>query len=363
MAGAGRSFISLTVVLALTAGLLLASPEIPAYADEPAENERSGQYEDPDTAAGDQSDEVERDRGGVLGWLGGLLNRDSEEQRRAGDGTAGPEVGASGVLPSRERAPIGEQLPEARRVRELVEERTAHARLFELTDGRVQAEISADPVHYQDAEGVWREIDTEVEPSDRSGFVASNEANSLASWFGDRSDRLVRVEHEGRSVVLGVAGGARPLEPQAEGDVVTYPGVFADADLRYQVAAGAVKEQIILDAAPASGDAVFTFTVDLEGLEARKRGDGSIAFFAEEGDGPPPVVMPRPFMVDSGDDPSSALGYAHSDEVSQTLGHQDGQLTVTVTADGDWLRDADRVYPVVIDPTVEVAPPPAESRT
>jgi hypothetical protein len=60
-------------------------------------------------------------------------------------------------------------------------------------------------------------------------------------------------------------------------------------------------------------------------------------------------VMPAPFMDD-------AAG-AHSDAVAVTLtesvaGAGDGQWALTLTPDRGWLAAAERVYPVVVDPTI-----------
>ncbi|MEQ4205797.1 DNRLRE domain-containing protein [Actinopolymorpha sp. B9G3] len=66
--------------------------------------------------------------------------------------------------------------------------------------------------------------------------------------------------------------------------------------------------------------------------------------------------MPKPFMYDSTDDADSPYGKVWSDKVTQTASQQGSQVTVTVRADGDWLADSARKFPVVVDPTIKLAP-------
>jgi hypothetical protein len=62
------------------------------------------------------------------------------------------------------------------------------------------------------------------------------------------------------------------------------------------------------------------------GLQATERQDGSIAFAAAAG-APPALVMPKPFMMDSGPDSSSPYGTAWSGAVAHS-GRDLGQLRV-----------------------------------
>ena len=273
-----------------------------------------------------------------------------------GKADAGDDSGRL-ALARREAAPVGRPLAPARRVGELTARRRANGKFFELADGRVQAELSSAPVHYRDGQGRWRDIDTRVAATgSRPGFAYGNQANTFGSFFGRRSDRLVGVQLGGQAVEVGLAGPGRPLSPQVEGDRVTYRGAAGGADLVYQVTPGALKEQLVLAKPPA--DPTWTFVLDLDGLVARQRQDGSVAFYGRSGEGEPLLVMPRPFMTDSADDPSSPYGKAWSDRVTQSVTQQGSRVQVTVIADGAWLASPQRKYPVVVDPTIKIEPTP-----
>ncbi|SES47801.1 RHS repeat-associated core domain-containing protein [Actinokineospora terrae] len=235
------------------------------------------------------------------------------------------------------------------RVRELTDLRTATSRRFEMSDGMVEAEVSAQPQHFRAGDGAWQPIDTTVRERAGGGYVYANDTNAFASSFGDTTDRLARFAWNGTEVDLGVDGPAKPVRPEVERDSVTYPGAFDGADVRYRVTPDALKEEIVLTA-PAK-EPVYRFAVRLDGVVPQQRPDGSIAFF-RGGEGAPVYTMPAPFMVDSAKDAKKA----RSDKVSQTVEQRDGRITVTVRADAAWLAAPERQYPVVIDPTITIEP-------
>ncbi|MEV4764361.1 DNRLRE domain-containing protein [Micromonospora chokoriensis] len=277
----------------------------------------------------------------------------------SGSGRAKPEVISAG-LAVQEKPPEAKKWPPQKRVKELTGKRTANGKVFQLSDGRTQAEISMVPLHYRDAKGTFQTIDTRVRPVKEKGYVQGNRTNSFTSLFGDSSDELVRFEQGGRSIELGLEGAAKGVTPTVSGSTVTYAGVAGGADVVYDVTSTALKEKIVLRRAP-SGPVSYTFTLDTAGLTAQQREDGSIAF-VRPGGGEPVFVMPAPFMYDAKDDKASPVGKVWSDKVTQRVSQTGGRSTITVTADGGWLADRARVYPVVIDPTIKVQPVPTDAQ-
>ncbi|WP_445319867.1 golvesin C-terminal-like domain-containing protein [Micromonospora sp. ZYX-F-536] len=290
-----------------------------------------------------------KDDEGLLSRLGGA----ARQLVNGGPRGAEPEVVSAGLSLS-EQPPAAKKLPTPKRVREVPDRRTANGRVFQLSDGRLQAELSALPMNYRDAKGHWQPIDTRVRPATRDGYVQQNSTNSFTSLFGGRTDNLVRFERDGRAVQLGLAGGERTAAPKVDGSTVTYPGLAGGADLVYDVTAAALKEKIVLRQAP-EGPVSYTFTLDTEGLVAQPRADGSIAFVRPDG-GDPVLVMPPAYMYDSAKTPATSTA------VSQRVQQMYGQTTVTVSADASWLRDKARTYPVVIDPTIKIQPVPIDGQ-
>ncbi|URN11945.1 hypothetical protein LUW77_09490 [Streptomyces radiopugnans] len=201
-----------------------------------------------------------------------------------------------------------------------------------------------------------------MRPSDAEGFEFANTANTGRSWFGSDPRRLMRFANEtGQGVTIGLqdATGAK-LKPRAEGDTVTYAGALPGADLSYEVGPGRVKENITLAERP-DEPVSFTFILDVDKLTPKAREDGSIAFYGEH-PGVPVMEIPAAYMTDARKDASSPYGYAHSNDVTQKLTRHGDDWRLTVTPDADWLAAKERRYPVVVDPTVSIAPTLKRSR-
>ncbi|MEV6249756.1 sugar-binding protein, partial [Streptomyces sp. NPDC051742] len=258
----------------------------------------------------------------ALGWF----SDDDERQDAKPPSDDRPEIA------SREKLPAGKAAAKPKRVAELTGKRSANARYWMLSDGRVQAEVSAVPTGYRAGKS-WKDIDPTVVTSDAEGFAFSNTTNAARSSFGADAGRLLRFEAGGHTVTLGLVGAGK-LAPVAKGDTVTYKDAVRGADLSYVVGPGRVKENIVLDAKP-SGPVSFTFTLDAGGLTPKANKDGSISFFGEGAD--PVLVIPAAFMTDARKDASLPFGSGYSSAVRQKLAKAGGGWTLTVTPDAKWL--------------------------
>jgi len=280
----------------------------------------------------------------------------------AGDSTPKARTLAAGGGPMVTRGPRQVKAPPARRVRELTSRRTANTRVYQLSDGRMQADVSAGPVNYQDSRGRWQPINTTVRSATQPGYQFGNTTNTFLSFFGATPGRLVRFEAPGGGWLSLGLDGTQAGRPSVNGNTVTYPGVASGAGLSYQVTPGALKESITL--ASASAAASFSYTIKVGGgLVPHQRPDGSIAF-GRAGLGAPVLVMPKPFMTDSRPDRWSPYGFSWSPNVSQRVQWDaaTGLLHVSVSANSAWLHQPGRKFPVVIDPTIEIAPTPTTAQ-
>lgn len=190
-----------------------------------------------------------------------------------------PAVPGQASEPQQVQASAPQSKITAHRTVELTELRTETTKRFRMSDGTIEAELSAGPVHYRDNAGHWQDIDTRVAASDKPGYGFGNSKNSFRSDFGMRSDQLVGFEAAGRSISLGVAGAGRAVTPTVSGNQVTYPDVFGTADVRYRVGPKSLKEEIVLHQVPEV--ATYTFDLKLAGLSARAEQDGSIGFYRD----------------------------------------------------------------------------------
>ncbi|MFC4075642.1 DNRLRE domain-containing protein [Salinithrix halophila] len=261
------------------------------------------------------------------------------------------------TLYTNEEAPVGDKVPTPVKEKELTDERDANTKVFKLKDGRLQKEVTASPIHYQDGQGNWKPIDPDVKATDSSGFVYANKSNTFQTFFGKTAERVLRFEEGKHQIDFGAVDG-KDVQPEAKENRVTFPGLWSHADLLYDIGSDSLKETIRLQEAP--DDPTYSFSLKLKGLVAKKQADGSIAFLSES-KGRVVYTMPKPFMIDSQKDDESPHGYTTSEQVTQSLKQDGDQVTVTLKADRAWLHDEARKYPVHIDPTIEIAPTPAQS--
>lgn len=268
---------------------------------------------------------------------------------------APPPAARLGKVSSAAVAPGGK--PE--RVREQDWKRTESAKSFVMSDGTTQTVLSTEPVHYKDSKGKWRDIDTKV-TAGAGEDAFENAKNVFRSRFGKSSDRLVTFEAGGASIRLGAAGDKRKVTPTAKGSAVVFPDVFGTADVRYRVSRTGLKEEVVLaSAADAAGE--YTFELQTSGLIAKEQADGSIGFFKKNDDKLPKYVIPAPFMYDAS--AQNRLGQpGYSDKVTQTITQQGGKSLLTLKPDQTWLKAKERVFPIVIDPTIVVVPDPAAAQ-
>ncbi|MFE6588866.1 DNRLRE domain-containing protein [Streptomyces sp. NPDC057781] len=329
-----RRLLATTVVLAVASAL---APTTPAFAQPP---------------------DTERLASGVKNFLGV-----GDDEAEPVDPPSLPDTDVA----ANERLPKGKAAAEPKRVKELKERRTPHARYWQLSDGRIQSEVSSVPDAYPTGQGkerAWKPIDSEVTDTGRKGFDKANTTNLAHTYFSSRPGELVRFElDEGHWVSLGLKDpAAKKLTPVTDGNTVTYKNAFGEgADLQYTVGNGSVKEGIVLRERPATAP-VYEFTLDTHGLKAKAQDNGSIALYSESaGPGRPELVIPAPFMTDSKKDASSPYGTKSSDAVQQKLTGKDGSYEVSLRPDAKWLTADARQYPVTVDPTITIAPTPSQS--
>jgi RHS repeat-associated protein len=286
----------------------------------------------------------------VKGWFGG------------GHKTPKPPVGPKDAIADRQKLPPGKKLPPAHRVRELAGRRTPSARYWKMSDGTTQAEVSAVPLSYQAAGGDWKAIDTKIGQASRSGYAFANTSNLARSYFGSRSSDLLRFEADGKhTVTLGLTGAVKAVTPVAKDDTVTYHDLAAGADFTYRVGRGEVKEDIVLNKAPAH-PVSFTFSLNTGGLSPRQGRDGSIALYGGNESGRPVAVIPAAVMYQAPANSDSPVVDLSHGPVTQKLTRAGSSWRITLTPDAKWLSASGRRFPVTVDPTVMLAPTPSTSQ-
>lgn len=122
---------------------------------------------------------------------------------------------------------------------------------------------------------------------------------------------------------------------------VSYDGIQKNVDLDYYVYGRSLKEDIILNAIPDIAE--FTFGFTFSGLCPVLNEDNSVTF--KDSNGTPVFYIASPFMSDYGD------GY--SNDIAVVLTPTQNGCEYKLIPNRDWLESPERVYPVVIDPSVQ----------
>jgi RHS repeat-associated protein len=272
-----------------------------------------------------------------------------------------PPPGPKDAIADRQKLPPGKKAPTPYRVKELTDERTPSARFWKLSNGQTQVDLSAVPTSYKSASG-WKAIDTNVIGTTRKGYALANTTNLAGSWFGDSSSDLLRFEADAKhTVTLGLAGPAKGAKPSVKGDTVTYFGLASGADLTYRVGSGEVKEDIVLDKAP-TAPVSFTFDLKTAGLTPKQNKDGSIGLYGGDETGRPVMEIPAAVMFQGPANTDSPVVDLTHGPVGQKLTRVGSSWQVTVTPDAKWLAAPGRRFPVTVDPTIEISPPPTTAQ-
>lgn len=231
---------------------------------------------------------------------------------------------------------------------EIVDRRTATSKTFATQDPmQFKSTFYSGPVHYQDAQGKWQEIETNLEPA--LGGVFSSRANSFQLQVTNGLDLgpIAKISLSPlQSFAFGLEGAL--LSPATPiGDKILYPGIKPGVDIELQSLATGLKETIILRSASAPRS--YLFPLELSGMRPELQDNGDIVYVGTDGQ----ILgrTPRGFMHDSNVDEQSDEPQ-YSDGVQYELVWTSvSSVALRVTVDDTWLSSPDRVYPVYVDPT------------
>jgi hypothetical protein len=229
--------------------------------------------------------------------------------------------------------------------------RTAQSTTFGNPDGTFTTRSYGSPVNWKDPSGAWQVIDTSL--ASRSDGRLHNKSGPFdVSFAGSSSGSdIATVSKDGVSASFGAPDGASSRSAATSGSQVQFGNVLPGVDLQYQVSSDqSVKEQVVLHSPPAAtGDLTYRFPLHLNGLTPRQETDGGVGLYNAAGT--KVLGIPAGAMTDSNVDPHS--GNAARAPVQISLDQTSSSSAVVVHADGTWLRDPARVYPVSIDPTIQ----------
>ena len=312
-----------------------------------------------------------------------------------------PPAAGSAALPPAETSGI-EESSEVCIVEEDLSKRGEYEKHFLCSDGTYIAVTYAESVHYLDADGTWADTDVALSlntASSRYEAQSGGFAVSFASAYSASAQQPAAVSMtDGAfpvSWTTAVAGTLLPAagrsglqasasfdalvpytpsvsvltaqqsqaaslqsfagRPVADADsfaapdrisVAQYTGIAqtagqsAGVSLRYSVSQHRIKEDIIIADKSAVTD--FVTTLDIGALTAAPQDDGSVLL--TDGNGDTVYTVGVPYLYDA--------EYNVSYDVEVTVSQTGSVCRITYSPDREWMFSDERVYPVVLDPTI-----------
>lgn len=238
---------------------------------------------------------------------------------------------------------------------EVKEKRNETSKHFLNTDGTITALIYQNPIHYK-KNNQWEEIDTrivdinslgvekeigkeKIEKIKKEGFSHGVFKNSFQLNFS-------KVSKKPQRFVVGDGWiSFQPIHKQAvhgqfNGNEAVYPEVWEHTDLKYTSQTIGLKEEIILNGP--GHPMQFSFRFQLHNLSYKQTENGDILFSDKSGE--VKAIIPPGYMIDANEE--------SSDEVTILLEEKGNNLILTLIPDESWIQAEERVYPIVIDPTI-----------
>jgi RHS repeat-associated protein len=220
--------------------------------------------------------------------------------------------------------------------------RARNAKTTATNDGYV-TEIYANSINYQDSKGNWQPIDDTLVPAGVNGFASKNKANGYTALLPASLNAPVRFIQPVGSVEFALIGASGSII--TKGQTATYANALTGVTVTFDAQPDSLKEALSISNSQAPTTFTYALTVS-SGWLARANKVGGINLIDKAG-----VVQAAfraPVMSDT-----SHTASATSQAVTMSLGGTTGHQTITVVADKTWINTPGRVFPVVIDPTID----------
>ena len=229
--------------------------------------------------------------------------------------------------------------------------RSANSKSFYLTNGTMISAIYDSPVHEQDEEGVWQEINNKL--NDNGDIYENQDASVKIKFYKNpKSGKLYTLKADDYQITWGLNGvnksakeaskqskqadeSQSKLTADSESELIRYKDIMPGITFDYQITGYGMKENIWLENSNTAKE--LSFSLKTNKLQVSKE-DNKIIFRNDSG-----VVvysMSAPYMMD-------ADGIS-SDLITLELTGSKNHYSVTLIPDSEWLQNA--AYPVMIDP-------------
>ena len=257
-----------------------------------------------------------------------------------------------------------ETVKTATRVNEIPELREENCKVFSMSDGTEQAVFYTEPIHVFDEETqCFTPVDVTITEKDGS-FVGGK--NRFTAEFGkkDSDDELFNISDGSHRIkVMPLKNSKKKTakllpklikmnavaeENAAKIHKAADKVVFEEEDgvsFNYSLTGNGVKEDIVIK--EKAEVYRYPFILRCENVAVKFDEEENHVTFEDIETGNEVFYIPAPFMTDESGAASAAVSY----DIRELEG---GDILLTVTADSEWINAEERVFPVVIDPQINV---------
>ena len=245
------------------------------------------------------------------------------------------------------------------------DKRDVNVKSYSLTDGSNVSLLYPIAVHEKNVEGKWIEIDNllkeGVSEDGTRVFEAQNAHAKVQLYTIPQPGKTLELTTKAGRIVWGISSdrigpegtytdpevkkGYEKLQIKSISGILTYKGVLPGIDLNYQLLGHNVEEAVVVntrEAAESIAKEGLSYVLSLEGYRADLK-DNKVILYAE-GSNEPDYVISAPYMEDS--------SLVDSGEIEIRLEESQDGFILTILPGNEWLLSEERVYPVVIDPTI-----------
>ncbi|RLF57461.1 MAG: hypothetical protein DRN25_06525, partial [Thermoplasmata archaeon] len=197
--------------------------------------------------------------------------------------------------------------------------------------------------YYDEDLGGYKAIDGYIYKSHRDGFEYENTKNNFFTYFSKSGG--VMVKREDLSFSFHPIDGSENPDIVVRENTITYLDIYKNISLRYRLSDSGLFEELVVHRAGIVQEFGEEFVID--GGYCKLLGDGSIQIYDK--DGVKLFTIPRPSMWEERNESNVCFGLHYELE---SLSNGKFSIRKVIDEEGrEWLNNASRNYPVVIDDT------------
>jgi hypothetical protein len=258
---------------------------------------------------------------------------------------------------------------------EIIERRTLNSKHYDNEDGTYTCRIWTGPVHYKGENGKYLNIKRNILPNSKlKGYDYACETNGLKSYFPKQysASNGIRVEanentwlqwHPIEMFISNIDGSketVKKINGSINKDTITYKQTFQNVIDEYIIRPNGLKHNIILEQLPEElagttnkGFLNFVFEIEYSPNLIPYNSDTLIMVN---------TVTPGPIILKHKQENfslrfSKISVYEQGNKKVRTIGEYEfDSNTLQIKVPCKWLQSPERLYPVVIDPTVQIFP-------